>query len=330
MKTFKTFVGSARMKTREDVLAFVAHHISQGEILNPAYVDLNTQAKRVFQMDSAVGVNIILGITRGAREDLEELYYDWPTDSMTALGKFEKTLAKTEASSKKPHPSVFANAHQLLSDWKSIAADIKTLKSRVVKVTQKRAEEKAVVAKEMGKRFTDSSTLIDLFESHLGEYKARARQTAKEYMDTRIKVLSDAAWDLNKVAPNPARIRLSREDYKTAAAKRAYYTTITSSKKTNQGRNEPDIRELRPAMVDLYLNGVEREAEAAYRGFMAKMILKIGSPVVQASMTGNIWNDAKITVKTVSGEEQVWHTKMIINFSKYGKFFNQFPTRRKT
>ena len=70
-------------------------------------------------------------------------------------------------------------------------------------------------------------------------------------------------------------------------------------------------------------------AEASYRDFMHKMITKIGKPVVNAKMTGNIWTSAVLTVNTNDGEEQVWNTKMILNFSKYQKMFNQFPSRRK-
>lgn len=43
---------------------------------------------------------------------------------------------------------------------------------------------------------------------------------------------------------------------------------------------------------------------------------------------GSPWIDSTITIKTNDNEVNVWHTKMIINQSKYGKLFNQFPTRK--
>jgi D-xylose transport system substrate-binding protein len=73
----------------------------------------------------------------------------------------------------------------------------------------------------------------------------------------------------------------------------------------------------------------KKGAEDAYRNFMEKMIQKIGKPVVGAKMTGSIWTNAVLTVTTEDNEEQVWHTQMILNFSKYQKMFNQFPSRRK-
>jgi len=82
-------------------------------------------------------------------------------------------------------------------------------------------------------------------------------------------------------------------------------------------------------MIDRYIEMNKQGAEDAYRNFMEKMIQKIGKPVVDAKMTGNIWTNAVLTVNTDDGEEQVWHTQMILNFSKYQKMFNQFPSRRK-
>jgi hypothetical protein len=92
---------------------------------------------------------------------------------------------------------------------------------------------------------------------------------------------------------------------------------------------QPDIREPNPQGIARYVEMSVQGAEASYRDFMHKMITKIGKPVVNAKMTGNIWTSAVLTVNTNDGEEQVWNTKMILNFSKYQKMFNQFPSRRK-
>jgi hypothetical protein len=140
-------------------------------------------------------------------------------------------------------------------------------------------------------------------------------------------VLKSAGWDLEKVAP---RVKNgSSEDYKMAEAKRALYTAITKEKSSNRKPSEPDIREPNQAMINHYIKQNVQAAEDDYRAFMQKMIDKIGKPVVKAKMTGSIWTNALITVETNDGEEQAWNTQMIINFSKYQKMFNQFPSRRK-
>jgi hypothetical protein len=81
-------------------------------------------------------------------------------------------------------------------------------------------------------------------------------------------------------------------------------------------------------MINRYIELNVKGAEEAYRNFMAKMIQKIGRPVVDAKMTGNIWTNAVLHVTTNDGEKQTWNTQMILNISKYQKMFNQFPTRK--
>jgi len=80
--------------------------------------------------------------------------------------------------------------------------------------------------------------------------------------------------------------------------------------------------------VNRYVELSVKGAEESYRQFIRKMIAKIGKPVIDAKLTGNIWTNAKLEVTTSEGESKVWNTKMIINFSKYQQMFNQFPTRR--
>jgi hypothetical protein len=92
---------------------------------------------------------------------------------------------------------------------------------------------------------------------------------------------------------------------------------------------DPYIVKANQVMIDRYIELNVKGAEDAYKNFMGKMIEKIGKPVVDAKMTGNIWTNATLHVTTDDGEEQVWSTQMIINFSKYQTMFNQFPSRRK-
>ena len=101
------------------------------------------------------------------------------------------------------------------------------------------------------------------------------------------------------------------------------------SKRSPLPPQEPSVVEPDRPAIERYVQMNVTGAEEAYRNFMAKMIEKIGKPVVDAKMTGNIWTNATLHVTTNDGEEQVWNTKMILNFSKYQVMFNQFPSRRK-
>ena len=48
----------------------------------------------------------------------------------------------------------------------------------------------------------------------------------------------------------------------------------------------------------------------------------------EAKLTGDCWNYSLLEITTEEGNIEVWKTRMIINISKLGKMFNQFPTRK--
>ena len=333
MESFKKYVTEqAKITNIEGLKSSIEEYKKAGEILNPEYVRLNDSAKMLFRKATDAVQNHALDLLRAARADKEDdtivndFYYSI-SDSFISLGKLQKMADKNKGSSDKHVKSIVTEVNKLIADWKPVADSLKDLKGKVVKVTQKRAEVKAAAAVDMGRKFNDSSSLIKIFEDHLEEYKKGAKDRATEFIDRRIEVLKSAGWDLEKVAP---RVKNgSSEDYKMAEAKRALYTAITKAKSSNRKPSEPDIREPNQAMIDHYIKQNVQAAEDDYRAFMQKMIDKIGKPVVKAKMTGSIWTNALITVETNDGEEQAWNTQMIINFSKYQKMFNQFPSRRK-
>ena len=328
MKTFAKFITEARMTTVGEITSAIAKHKKAGEILNPEYQDLGGQARRVFGSDTNHARDLMLKHFRAGDKtpELNDLYYSWPSDSFASLNKAAKLLAKIKGPQYK---DVITAGNQVVKTWAPIAADLKTLKGMVVKVTQKRAEVKQAAEKVMSGKKASSAPLIKIFESHMNEYIAMAEKRAKDFVNDRLEVLKKHGMDLDKVAPPPNSRTMGASEYKTAQAKRDLYRSITKSTKSMLSRGEPDIREPNKVMIDRYIEMNKQGAEDAYRNFMEKMIQKIGKPVVDAKMTGNIWTNAVLTVTTDDSEEQVWHTQMILNFSKYQKMFNQFPSRRK-
>ena len=334
MKTFTQFMAESkiRMTTLGEIVAAIAAHKKAGEIVNPVYQDLVYQAKRVFRSDAEQGRKMILSVmhagdgSQNRDADISDLYYAWPNDSFQGLGKFEKILLKVEKMKKQNMAPVIKAGKDILANWKPVAEDLKMLKGKVVKITAKREQAKQAAAKEMGAKFNDSSSLIKVLESHLGEYKAMAKKRAEEFIEKRLEFLSKHDWILNKAAPYP---KGYGDDYKRVQNVRSLYNSITKSKFTSRPVGEPDILVPDQQGIDRYVATSVKDAEASYREFMAKMITKIGKPVVDAVMTGNIWTNAVLTVTTNDGEQQVWNTKMILNFSKYQKMFNQFPSRKK-
>jgi hypothetical protein len=327
MKRFKNYIAEARMTTVGEITAAIAGYKKAGEILNPTYQDLGSQARRVFRGDTKHPRDLMLKHFHAGDKtaDLDDLYYSWPDDSFVSLNKCAKLLAKIKDPKYK---DVVTAGNEVIKKWLPIATDLKDLKGMVVKVTQKRAEAKVAAEKVMTGKKASSAPLIKILESHMNEYIAMAEKRAKDFVDNKLETLKSHGMDLNKAAP-PPNSRMSQAEYKTAQAKRDVYRSITKSTKSSLGRGEPDIVEPNKVMIDRYIEMNKKGAEAAYRDFMEKMIQKIGKTVIDAKMTGRIWSNAVLTVTTDDNEQQVWHTQMILNFSKYQKMFNQFPSRRK-
>ena len=77
--------------------------------------------------------------------------------------------------------------------------------------------------------------------------------------------------------------------------------------------------------VQVCLEGVAQQ----YDSFVAKMNHKIENPVAaEFAWVRNVWGDSRLLVTLADGTKELWQTKIILNVSKLGKLFNQWPTRR--
>ena len=319
-----------------DLENIINQHIANGEIVNPRYNELKDSINSTIAKDSRVLKDQVMDLFRsslngphGYNEKISDVYYGWPS-SMNEVLSFKKKLEKINDLNH-PYNQIYINGKVLVAKWVVVAEKMKQLKGMVVKTSAKRAEAKQVAQVAMEKKFTDSSSLIKLFESHLQEYIDGAKKRAAEFVDYKIGKLKAVGFDLNIVAPRPNG-NMGRSEYIIRGESRSFYNSITAraDKSNNHIKDsDPYIVDVVPSRVQAYIDQAGATAEASYREFMRKMIEKIGKPVVDAKMSGNIWTGTTLTVTTNDGEEQVWNTQMIINFSKYQKMFNQFPSRRK-
>lgn len=83
-----------------------------------------------------------------------------------------------------------------------------------------------------------------------------------------------------------------------------------------------------PELELRHIDSFKRMAQDEFDGFIDKMILKLGSKlIVNVRYRGAIWQNCSISVKFEDGSSAQLVTKVIINTSKNGKLFNQWPTR---
>ena len=306
-----------RLSTPQEILAAIAEYESEAEILNADFNHIKEQAGYRFR-DAFKGLrDYMLSSYTGDRPQWwEDLYWAFPT-SYTSFTKFKKALKAVQDA------KITNMAEQELALWEPIADGLKALKDKAVKAVTKREERKAAEANILKGKKQQSAVMIELLESHRSEFLKRAEAQARNYLDNAIKALAKKDWNLDALIPTGRRATDDEEKRKN------FFRKITEAADPYRSHKQPEIRKRSVKSEKRFIDAEVAAAELDYNGFINKMIEKIGRPVIAAELKGSIWTSARLTVTTVDGEEQVWETKIILNVSKFGNLFNQFPTRRK-
>lgn len=157
----------------------------------------------------------------------------------------------------------------------------------------------------------------------------RAEQFAADMVE-RMRVELDAAgWDAEKVAPYPKSWGMSREAYNAASRRYAFVSMITRS--TGDGcrrTNDPRPVRMDAERVSKFLADTREQASFQYDAFICKMIGKIGA-CMSATLSGShVWGYSFLTVQHKGQEPETWKTQQIVNVSKLGLPFNQWPSRK--
>lgn len=106
------------------------------------------------------------------------------------------------------------------------------------------------------------------------------------------------------------------------------FASLTRWRSGSVGMNDPMMADVVPEKVEKFVKEAEEDAAKEYDLFVAKLEEKIGA-CVSAELAGNhVWSHSILTVTKQDGTGERWKTQMILNVSKYGKVFNQFPTRK--
>lgn len=160
----------------------------------------------------------------------------------------------------------------------------------------------------------------------------RAAQEARKVLIRVSDALVEHGYDARKAAPFP-KSNASSFDYVQGKAWRSL--VYTCSKNDNEAYNNyesnpknPDYRKMDFDTSLKFVENAKIDASKEFDAFVAKMEDKIGE-VKSAELKGSfVWGYSVMTVTKEDGSKENWKTQMIINVSKLGKLFNQFPTRK--
>lgn len=156
----------------------------------------------------------------------------------------------------------------------------------------------------------------------------RAEQHAWDVIAVVAKKLWEADWDAEKVAPYPDSWRMSKEQYHEGMREYKKFRAFVSHDKGSRRSSEPELVTLSIDRMRHFVEAARDNAAAQYDSFVTKLNMKIGE-VTEAKLEGNhVWGYSHLLVTKADGTKEIWKTQMIINVSKLGLVFNQFPTRK--
>lgn len=154
----------------------------------------------------------------------------------------------------------------------------------------------------------------------------RAEEEAKKIVKRVREELKENGNDLNKVAPYPES-NVPRYLYWVQLSKYRLFSSLCEWRNGSYRPGEPCLADVDSNFVAKFVKASKESAAVQYDAFVVKLCQKVGS-CESATITGNhVWSHSFLVVEKTTGKE-VWKTQQIVNVSKLGKLFNQWPSRK--
>lgn len=249
-------------------------------------------------------------------QDLREVDHIWEARHISSFGK---KLAKVKS---KDH-EFYGVAYLLTEELRELQSVIEYLKTIEVKASV--VANRAKAAKLDAQRKANESDPV--YQAVL-PLKTHAQDKAEELYRARVEkakaVIAKHGGDLDSIAPYPVPYdRVAKEATDLA---RSYYLSICIF--------DPEVEQgnfivIAPSKIEDEVRKVRQQAGYNFEAYVAKLHVKIGDKVLSAKLQGQfVWQGSTLVVQTATKGEQIWKTDTIINCSKYGILFNQYPTRQ--
>lgn len=177
--------------------------------------------------------------------------------------------------------------------------------------------------------------MINPIEKAVAPLKKDAIKAARTYAENisimMLDKIKQADGDINAAYPYPSSSKMSRAEYVSMAQDHhlACRLTVNDPKRDNTNRMyEPRYVVRCHEGVQNFIEDAGRNAAAQYDAFVIKLTKKIGTAKT-AKLDGNhVWSYSLLNVTFADKPAETWKTRSIVNMSKLGKVFNQWPTRK--
>lgn len=155
---------------------------------------------------------------------------------------------------------------------------------------------------------------------------ARAEKDAKELIARVKKHLAECGWNLDTAAPRP-NTNMGRITYMMKMGTHNLYASITEPTWATRSLRDPDTRRPSAKREARFIKDAMELAAAQYDAFVRKLVDKIGACDGATLHGSHVWGHSFLVV-TKGPTVERWKTQQIVNVSKLGKIFNQWPSRK--
>jgi hypothetical protein len=155
---------------------------------------------------------------------------------------------------------------------------------------------------------------------------ARAEVEANKIIAFVREELAKHEHNMDKAAPYPKSYG-SEKEYWVMKGKRELFYRLCDRRPESHNYNAPNLVDVSDKLVAKFIKDTQDDAALQYDMFVRKLVSKIGA-CDSAELSGNhVWGYSILDVKK-GDKEEAWKTQQIVNTSKLGKLFNQWPTRK--
>jgi hypothetical protein len=240
-----------------------------------------------------------LSIAKEATKNQNDFYWDFPDLHVWK----EKNVAAANAA----HPEL----SELAALMTELAALRNELKAAPVVKAPSKAEQRAAVL-ETTARKGNVEVMTDALQQVLADVIQSNAEMAQRQIDSIKATLIEKAMNMKTAYPESADQRVPAMITESTGHSLSGYFTRKFSAENEQK----------------YIKRCKEEAQGSFNAFIEKMAMKLGDKsIVAITCDGRIWNYCTVVVKCDDGTTTTLRTQIIVNVSKLGNLFNQWPTR---
>lgn len=198
-----------------------------------------------------------------------------------------------------------------------------TLKAqREARIAAKAAEKAAKAAAEKAR--IESNPIYAAIAPQKDAAVAHAMEYTRERLTEWVKQFPVGS-DLKDLAPRGDSWKDSRKTYQSKNARHNLACRVLLLDRGTHPHYTQKVLGVDEEGIERLCNEAGNEAATSFNLYVAKLTEKVGT-CDSASVTGWLWQNSVLRV-TKGATVERWNTQQIVNFSVYGKAFNQWPTR---